>query len=83
MGRHRPVRGLLDLFWIWADTVLIHDAHKKWYFASRKYTLLEVGVQLMFAHQCENPSDVQSVDFTIRQSIPNPAMDEHVIKVTW
>ena len=65
-----------------ADAVLTHDAFKKWYFASRKYKLLEVGVYLMFANQCENSSDVDSMDFHIRQFIHCPALDEHVIKIS-
>ena len=48
--RHRPVGDRLDLFQIGPDAMLAHDATKKWYLASRKYTLLEVGVQLMLAH---------------------------------
>ena len=83
VGRHRPVSDRLDLFWIGPDAVLTHDATKKWYFASSKYALLQVGIQLMLTHQCKNLSDVESVDFQIRLSIHNPAMDEHVIKNSW
>ena len=39
----------LDLFGIRACAVLTHDAPKKWYFATRESTLLEVSVQLMLA----------------------------------
>ena len=72
---------ILDLFRIGPDTVLTHDASKKWYFACSKYTLLEVGIQLVLTHQCKNLSDVESVDFQIRLSIHSPAMDEHVIEI--
>ena len=61
--------------------VLVHDASKKWYFACSKYTILEVGIQLVLTHQCKNLSDVESVDFQIRLSIHSPAMDEHVIEI--
>ena len=61
--------------------MLTHDASKKWYFASSKYALLEVGIQLMLTHQCKNLSDVEPVDFQIRLSIYSPSMDEHVIKI--
>ena len=61
--------------------MLTHDASKKWYFASSKYTLLEVGIQLMLTHQCKNISDVKSVDFHIRLSIHSPAMDEQIIEI--
>ena len=40
---HRPVGNRLDLLGIRAYVTLAHDAPKKWYFASREYTLLEDG----------------------------------------
>ena len=55
---------------------------KKWYFACSKYTLLEVGIQLMLTHQCKNLSDLESVDFQICLSIHSPAMEEHVIEIS-
>ena len=71
----------LIFFRIGPDAVLIHDSSKKWYFASSKYALLEVGIQLVLTHQCKNLSDVESVDFQIRLPIHSPAMDEHVIEI--
>ena len=70
-----------DLFRIEPDAVLTHDASKKRYFASSKYTLLEVGIQLVLTHQYKNLSDVESVDFYIRLSIRSPSMNEHVIEI--
>ena len=62
--------------------MLAHNATKKWYLSSSKYTLLEVGVQLMFAHLCKNVPDVESVHFHIRLSIHSLAMGEQIIEVT-
>ena len=75
VGRHRPVSDRLNLFRIGPEAVLTDDASKKWYFASSKYALLEIGIQLMLTHQCKNVLDVESVDFQIRLSIHSPAMD--------
>ena len=43
-------RRLQHLLFSGTDAMLAHDATRKWYFVSSKYTLLEVGVQLMLAH---------------------------------
>ena len=51
------------------------DAPKKWYFASSKYTLLEVGIQLMLVH------NLPKVDLHIRLSTHCLVMDEQIIKV--
>ena len=59
-----------------------HNAPKKWYFASREYTLLEVGIQLMFPHKLKNLTNVSSMNLYVRLSIHSPAMDEHIVKVT-
>lgn len=59
-----------------------HDAPKKWYIASREYTLLEVGVQLMLARKCNNLTNVSSLIPHVRLSVHIPAMDEHIVEVT-
>ena len=59
--RHRPVGDRFDLFRVGSYVMFAHDAAKKWYFASRKYILLEVGIQLMLAHECKSYLEVESV----------------------
>ena len=61
--------------------MLTHDATKKWYFASIKYSLLEVGVQLMLAHKYKSLPEVESVHFQICLSVQIPAMGEHIIEL--
>ncbi|MCY0725452.1 hypothetical protein OVW19_27275, partial [Klebsiella pneumoniae] len=58
------------------------DAPKKWYFDTREYTLLEVGVQLILAHKLKNLTNVSSMNFNVRLSVHSPAMDEHIVEVT-
>ena len=59
-----------------------HDALMKWYFASNKYTLLEVGIKLMLAHKCKNLTNVCSMSLYVRLSAHSPAMDEYIVEVT-
>ena len=79
---YRLVGDSLDHLWIREYALLTHDAPKKLYFASCVYTLLEVGAQIIFAHELKNLTNVCSVNLHVRLFVHIPAMDEHIVEVT-
>ena len=77
-----PAGNHLDFPGSGAYAVFTYDAFKKWYLARSEFTLLEVGVQLMFAYKCKNLTNVRPMNLYVRLPAHTLAMDEYIVEVT-
>ena len=75
---------MIALLFSWSrrKSCLLTINPKRDIFASIKFALLEVGIQLVLVHECKNLPDVELVHFHIRLSVHSPDMEEHMIEVT-